>query len=64
MVKFPKVQPVPTAYLATIVRDADARTMALIAGLDGDQLMGPRLRITAPSLASIPGTSTVFTVTP
>ena len=53
MVKFPKVQPVPTGYLASIVRDTDARTMALIAGLSDEQLMGPRLRIVNPLLWEI-----------
>ena len=53
MVKFPKVQPVPTEYLAAIVGDTDMRTMALIAGLADDQLMGPKLRIVNPMLWEI-----------
>ena len=53
MIKFPKVQPVPTDYLVSIVRDTDTRTMALIAGLDDDQLMGPKLRIVNPMLWEI-----------
>jgi iron(II)-dependent oxidoreductase len=53
MVKFPKVHPVPTEYLASIVRDTDSRTMALIAGLSDDQLMGPKLRIVNPMLWEI-----------
>lgn len=53
MVTFPKVRPVPTEYLASIVRDSDARTMALIDGLDADQLMGPRMRIVNPMLWEI-----------
>lgn len=53
MVKFPKVQPVSTAYLADIVRDTDERTMALIAGLNDEQLMGTKLRIVNPMLWEI-----------
>ena len=53
MVKFPKVQAVPTEYLAGLVRDTDDRTMALIAGLSDEQLMGPRLGIVNPMLWEI-----------
>jgi len=53
MVKFPKVQPVSTEYLAAIVGDTDARTMALISGLSDEQLMGPKLRIVNPMLWEI-----------
>lgn len=53
MVKFPKVQAAATNYLAAIMRDTDARTMALIAGLDDNQLMGPKLRIVNPMLWEI-----------
>lgn len=53
MVKFPKVHPVPTDYLTSIVHDTDARTMALIGDLDDDQLMGPKLRIVNPMLWEI-----------
>jgi len=41
-------QPVATSYLEEIMRDAHARTMELVAGLDEDQLMGPRLQIINP----------------
>jgi len=53
MVKFPKVHPVSTEYLASIVRDTDGRTMNLIKDLDSDQLMGPRLAIVNPMLWEI-----------
>jgi iron(II)-dependent oxidoreductase len=53
MVKFPKVHPVATRYLTEIVRDTDARTMALIAGLSDEQLMGSKLRIVNPMLWEI-----------
>lgn len=41
-------QPVATSYLEEIMRDAHARTMELVAGLDKDQLTGPRLQIINP----------------
>ena len=53
MIKFPKIQPVSTDYLASIMRDTDTRTMALIAGLDDDQLMGAKLSIVNPMLWEI-----------
>jgi iron(II)-dependent oxidoreductase len=53
MANFPKVQQVPTKYLKETIRDADARTVALIEGLDNDQLMGPRLGIVNPMLWEI-----------
>ena len=37
-----------SAYLEEILRDAHARTMALVAGLDDEQVMGPRLPIVNP----------------
>ena len=39
---------VPTAYLASILRDAHARTLELVSGLEGDQLMGPKIPIVNP----------------
>ncbi|MBK19175.1 MAG: hypothetical protein CMM52_10125 [Rhodospirillaceae bacterium] len=53
MTDFPKVQQVQTDYLEQIIRDADARTMALISGLDSEQLLGPRMRIVNPMLWEI-----------
>ena len=41
-------QRVPTDHLAAIVDDAHRRSLALIAGLDEDQLMGPRMPIVNP----------------
>lgn len=41
-------QPVATIYLEEIMKDAHARTLELVAGLDEDQLMGPRLKIVNP----------------
>jgi len=40
--------PVPVADLVAALADADARTRALIDGLDDEQLMGPRLPIVNP----------------
>jgi iron(II)-dependent oxidoreductase len=53
MADFPKVQQVQTKYLEQTIRDADARTVALIEGLDNNQLMGPRLGIVNPMLWEI-----------
>ena len=53
MPNFPKVQQVPTRYLEDLVRDADARTMALVSDLDDTQLTGPRLQIVNPILWEI-----------
>ena len=53
MADFPKVQQVPTKYLEQTIRDADARTVALIKGLDDNQLMGPKLGIVNPMLWEI-----------
>ena len=39
---------VPTAYLADILGDAHARTLELVSGLEGDQLMGPKISIVNP----------------
>ncbi len=41
-------QPVSTDYLKQIVRDANARTMELVRGLDAEQLIGPKLDIVNP----------------
>ncbi len=41
-------QPVSTDYLHEIMTDAHARTMALVEGLDEEQLMGPRFPIVNP----------------
>lgn len=41
-------QPVSTAHLIEILRDARARTLQLLAGLDGEQLIGPKLAIVNP----------------
>ena len=43
-----KAAPVPVSYLGDITRDAHDRTMALVAGLSDDQLMGPRMPIVNP----------------
>ncbi len=53
MATFPKVQQVPTKHLEKIIRDADARTIALIEGLNDEQLMGPKLGIVNPMLWEI-----------
>jgi iron(II)-dependent oxidoreductase len=45
--------PVPVADLVAALIDADARTRALIAGLDDGRLMGPRLAIVNPLLWEI-----------
>ena len=45
--------PVPTAHLERIMRDAHARTLELVAGLDDDQLIGPKLPIVNPLLWEI-----------
>jgi iron(II)-dependent oxidoreductase len=44
---------VSTDYLAEILRDAHARTLSLVADLDGEKLMGPRLDIVNPLLWEI-----------
>ncbi len=41
-------QPVSTDYLKQIVRDASARAMELVHGLDAEQLIGPKLDIVNP----------------
>ena len=41
-------EPVSADYLKTIMRDARARTLELVAGLDDDQVMGPKLKIVNP----------------
>ena len=41
-------QPVSADYLKTIMRDARGRTLELVAGLDDDQVMGPKLPIVNP----------------
>ena len=41
-------QTVTTAYLEEILSDARSRTLELVEGLDGQQLMGPRLDIVNP----------------
>jgi iron(II)-dependent oxidoreductase len=46
-------KPVPTSYLEDIVQDSHRRTMALVSGLDPDQLMGPKRRIVNPLLWEI-----------
>lgn len=46
-------EPLPTALLARYLRDARARTLELIHGLDASQLMGPRLDIVNPLLWEI-----------
>lgn len=45
--------PVPVVDLIAMLRDGHARTRALVAELDGDQLMGPRLAIVNPLLWEI-----------
>ena len=41
-------EPVSANHLRTIMRDARARTLELVAGLDDDQVMGPKLAIVNP----------------
>ena len=41
-------EPMSADYLKTIMRDARARTLELVAGLDDDQVMGPKLKIVNP----------------
>lgn len=41
-------EPVSVDHLRTIMRDARARTLELVEGLDGDQVMGPKLTIVNP----------------
>jgi gamma-glutamyl hercynylcysteine S-oxide synthase len=45
--------PVPTERLASMLRDSRARTLELVAGLDGEQLFGPRLDIVNPLIWEI-----------
>ena len=40
-------------YLTGILEDARARTLELVAGIDGDRLMGPKLSIVNPLLWEI-----------
>ena len=49
----PRTRPVAVDDLTRMVRDAHARTMALIAGLAPEQLIGPRLPIVNPMLWEI-----------
>ncbi|MEM7405123.1 MAG: selenoneine synthase SenA [Pseudomonadota bacterium] len=49
----PPVSPVPSSQLADAMRDARKRTLELVDGLTGEQLMGPRLRIVNPMLWEI-----------
>lgn len=44
----PMTEPVSVDHLRTIMRDARARTLELVEGLDGDQVMGPKLTIVNP----------------
>ena len=41
-------QPVAASYLEQIMKDAHTRTLELVAGLDENQLIGPRLQIVNP----------------
>ncbi|MDP4021342.1 selenoneine synthase SenA [Methylobacterium sp. NEAU 140] len=50
---FPVASPVTAADLVAALRDARARTLALLDGLDDAQLMGPRLDIVNPLLWEI-----------
>jgi len=43
-------RPVSTAHLDAIMRDAHARTLELLRGLDSDQLIGPKLLIVNPPI--------------
>ena len=45
--------PLGTDYLTAILEDARARTLELVAGIDGDRLMGPKLSIVNPLLWEI-----------
>jgi iron(II)-dependent oxidoreductase len=49
----PRTERVPTAWLADIVRDARATTLAFVQDLDAGQLMGPKLDIVNPLLWEI-----------
>jgi gamma-glutamyl hercynylcysteine S-oxide synthase len=49
----PPVATVPVATLAANMRDARARTHELLADLDGEQMLGPKLRIVNPLLWEI-----------
>ncbi len=46
-------RPVSTAHLDALMRAAHARTLALVQGLDGDQLIGPKLPIVNPPVWEI-----------
>src|SRR5258708_1564330 len=52
-IEIPEVQRVPAAWLADIVRDARATTLAFVRDLDAGQLMGPKLDIVNPLLWEI-----------
>lgn len=51
--QFPPTAPASTDFLSGIIRDAHARSLELLEGLSGDQLMGPRLAIVNPLLWEI-----------
>lgn len=51
--QFPAAAPAASDYLGSIIRDAHARTLELVDGLSGDQLMGPRLATVNPLLWEI-----------
>lgn len=46
-------QPLASDYLTAILEDAHARTLELVAGIDGENLMGPKLSIVNPLLWEI-----------
>src|SRR5258706_7513862 len=52
-IEIPEVQRVPAAWLADIVRDARATTLAFVRDLDAGQLMGTQLDIVNPLLSEI-----------
>ena len=49
----PMTQPLPTARLIAMLRDSRARTRELVADLDDEQLIGPKLDIVNPPLWEI-----------
>ncbi len=50
---FPPTAPASVDFLSGIIRDAHARSLELLEGLSGDQLMGPRLAVVNPLLWEI-----------
>jgi iron(II)-dependent oxidoreductase len=51
--QYPPAAPASTDELSTLIRNAHARSLELVDGLSGEQLMGPRLAIVNPLLWEI-----------